>query len=206
MINAAKDRKVRWAVCFLIVLAVIASVVMSASASRRDVPKLVYSAFDSTTGTAVVLLTNASSRSWSFPLHIVQGLPRPSYWIVPERGPPGWFPEYEEGIRGAEWTYTRDSSGRYYPAEPIRSGQRVTVAFSNVVLRPQQFLSFSVPVRDIRGLSKVGVKYHRPPPSSRLGRTAVEMRDRVRALLHLKPATHFEEWCETSIPTPPNAR
>lgn len=196
----------RWAVYILIVLAVIAGVVISTCVDGRHVPKLVYSAFDSTTGTAVVLLTNASKRTWSFPLHVVQGSPRPQYWIVPERGRPMWCPEFEEGIRSAGWTYSRGASGTYSFAEPIRSGQRVTVAFSNVVLRPHQFLSFSVPVRDIQGLSKVGVKYHRPPPSSRLGRTMVEIGDRARALLHLKPATGFEEWCETSLPSPPNAR
>ena len=114
---------------------------MFASQQRR--PSLYCAAFNAKTGNAVVVLTNATSHDWAFPLDVVQGRPRPSYWIAPERGIPGWFGEFEEGIAGVGWIYSRDSSGRYVRSDLTGHIHRVTGLFTNVVLHPREFLSFS---------------------------------------------------------------
>jgi hypothetical protein len=192
-----------YVVCLLVIVCVVA-LVRLAVISPQGGPKFVFTAFDPKTGMAVVVLTNTTSRSWSFRLNVVQGSLKPAYWIAPEKGIPGWGLEYEEGIWMSGCIYSRDSSGRYTRSDLAGSGPHLTAGISNVVLQPQQFLTFSIPVRDIRGLSKVGAKYHPPPPSSRLGRAASNMYENLRLRLHLKPAPPFEGWCETLLPAPTN--
>ncbi|HVR37254.1 MAG TPA: hypothetical protein VMS21_15535, partial [Methylomirabilota bacterium] len=164
-------------------------------------PTLLCSAYDPKSRTAIVELTNATSRSWLFRLHLVQGSPRPSYFITDQKkGMPGWGIEVEDGILHANYLYRRDSSGRF--GAPERSGRapRLTTTITNVLLEPQQALTFSVPIGDIPGLSKVGVEYLRPPASSRRGRVTANVLQWVRRLLHLQPPTPFKGWCETELP------
>src|SRR5438876_3409671 len=203
MIKPSKLRTVRRAAGVLLVVCAAALMVNSSFNMRRG-PTLFWAAFDAKSRTAIVELTNATTRSWLFQLNVVQGLPKPSYSIAPEKkGMPCWGGEFEEGIHCSGYLYRRDSSGRFLAPEVPGPSPHLAGTLTNVVLHPQQALTFSVPIGDIRGLSKVGVTYHRPAASSRLGRTAADMLAmlaRARRILHLQPATPFQGWCETALP------
>ena len=182
-----------------------AAVMTYFSFTTRRGPTLSCSAFDPQSRTAIVELTNATHQSWLFQLHVAQGLPRPSYFIASEKkGLPGWGSEFEEGIYCSGYLYRRDLSGRYLAPEVPGPSPHLTGTLTNVVLHPKQVLTFSVPIGEIHGLSKVGVTYHRPPASSRLGRAAADVLARLRRILHLQPATPYQAWCETALPRPPN--
>src|SRR5437899_1398477 len=95
-----------------------AALMLWTSFSTRCRRTLFCSAFDPKSRTAIVELTNATSRSWLFQLHSVQGLPKPSYFITPQKkGIPGWGAEFEEGIYCSGYLYRRDSSGRFLTPE-----------------------------------------------------------------------------------------
>jgi len=205
MINPSKLRTVRWAAGVSLVLCAAALTMYSSFSTRRG-PTLFCAAFDPKSRTAIVELTNATTRSWLLHLNVVQGLPKPSYFITPEKkGLPGWGTEFEEGIYCSGYLYRRDSSGRYLQPEVPGPSPHLTGTLTNVVLHPQQVLTFSVPIGDIHGLSKIGVFYHRAAGSSRFGRTTADVLARVRRILHLQPATPFQGWCETTLPGAPNA-
>lgn len=201
MIKPSKHRIAGWGVGSSLVVGIAAFVIWTSLSTRRG-PILFCSAFDPTSGMAIVELTNTTTRSWLFQLHSVQGIPRPAYFITPEKkGLPGWGIEVEEGIYCSGYLYRRDDSGGYLPPEVPGPSPKLSVAFTNIVLYPQQVLTFSVPIRGVHGLSKMGVTYHRPPTSSRLGRTAADALARLRHILGLRPARPFQGWCETPLPS-----
>lgn len=204
MSKPSKTRIVWWVAGVLLVVFG-AAVMPFLSLSTRRGPTLSCSAFDAQSRTAVVELTNSTKQSWLFQLHVAHGLPTPSYFITPEKkGLPGWGSEFEEGIYCSGYLYRRDLSGRYLAPEVPGPSPRLTGALTNVVLHPKQVLTFSVPIGEIHGLSKVGVTYHRPPASSRLGRATADVLARLRRILHLQPAISYQGWCETALPRPPN--
>ena len=185
--NVPLKRRMAWLGIALAVVTFTIAAVVLATVAPKDNPEIAFVSYETGTGAAIVVLTNSSSRTWVFPLTSAEAQIQPSYWIVREKGLPGWcFPFDEKRILG-----------RQPPATPV--------TLTNVTLHPHQALTFSVPMREIHGLSKVGVKYLRPPPSSRLGLATADLRERVRRLLRLQSITPFEGWCETSLPTPVGA-
>lgn len=171
----------------------------------RPGPTMFCSAMDPTTGMATVELTNATARDWSFRLYVAQGQPTPCYFITPEKeGLPGWGVALEEGIYCSGFLYRRDSSGRYIAPEVVGSWPSLTAKLTNIVLRPQQALSFHVPVGEIHGLSKVGATYQLPLASTRSGRAKARVLPWLRRILHITPGTPYQGWCETKLPTPPD--
>jgi len=192
--------------CAAILLPIcVATLVIWGSNSRQSGPALLFTTFDPNTGIATVELTNGTARGWSFELHTVEGVPKPSYFITYEKkGLPGWGVEFNEGIYCSGFLHRRDVSGRYLPPERPGRSPKLSTGLTNFVLRPQEALTFSVPVGDILGLSKVGVIYRHPPPSTRLGRAATDAVAQLRHVLNLQPATPFEGWCETPLPISTN--
>jgi hypothetical protein len=202
MIKPPNLKLARWVACALVAVCVAAFVVSTATGPERA-PRLVCAAFDPKTRITIVVLTNATNRDWSFPVNVVRGLPKPSYWVAPEKSIPGWCWEFEEGILGAGWIYSRDPSGRYVRSQVLGPPHQMTVARSNIVLHPKEFLRFSVPLGDIPGLTKVGVFYEQPhalPLVSPMSPRAPDIGEQIRRWLHLKPAAAFRGWCETSLP------
>src|SRR2546425_1112428 len=185
--NVCPKRRAAWLGSALaVVIFAVAAVVLS-TIPPHDHPEISYVSYETNSGAAIVVLTNSSSRSWVFPLTSAQARIQPSYWIVREKGLPGWYFPFDE------------------KRVPRRQSPNTPVTLTKVTLHPHQTLTFSVPIREIHGLSKVGVKYQRPPLSSRLGLARADLRERVRRVLRLQPAAPFEGWCETSLPTPVGA-
>src|SRR2546425_277920 len=113
MIKRSKLRTAGWVACILVVVCAAALVILASVSPQRG-PTLVYSTLDPKTGMALVVLTNATTLSWSFSPNVVQGSPTPSYWITPEKkGLPGWGSAFEEGIYCSGYLYRHDSSGRH---------------------------------------------------------------------------------------------
>ena len=70
---------------------------------------------------------------------------------------------------------------------------------TNVVLRPNQTLKFpAIPAGQIEGLSRVGVHYRIPPPSTRFERAKAAAIQWLREALGIKPAP-VKGWCETTL-------
>jgi hypothetical protein len=182
-----------------------ASVMTFSFFTARRGPTLSCSGFDAQNRTTIVSLTNTTKQSWLFQLQVAHGRPKPAYFITPQKGLPCWGLEFEEGIYCGAYLYRRDSSGKYLaPERAGPSPHHVTSTLTNIVLQPQQALTFFVPVGEIHGLSKVGVSYQRPPASSGLARATAGVLARLRAILHLKPVTRYQGWCETALPRLPN--
>jgi hypothetical protein len=206
MIKRLKLWTAAWGMAFLFAVCV-TIVILWPNASPFDGPTLFCSAFDSTKGMAVVQLTNATNREWMLRLHVVQGVPRPSYFITHvNQGLPGWGAEFEEGIYCSGFLYSRDSYGHYSPPEIIGQYPKLSIAFTNVILQPKQALEFTVPIGEIQGLSKVGVKYQRPPASSQLARNLADALGQVRRAMGFQPAAPLQGWCETRVLLPPDER
>jgi hypothetical protein len=186
--NVCANRRVKWFGTALAVVIVAAAVVRLFTIPAHDRPEMYYVSYETNSGTAIVVLTNATSRTWLLPLTSAESQIQPSYWIVREKGLPGWyFPFDEERV-------------------PRRQSPNTPVTLTNVTLHPHRALTFFVPIREIHGLSKVGVKYqleNQQPPSSRLGRATADVLARLRRILHFQRATPDQGWCETALPIPP---
>jgi len=206
MIKLSKLRTAIWGAAVSLGI-FIAALMIWPTFSTQSGPTLFCSAIDPESRTATVELTNTTTHTWLLRLHVVQGSPKPSYFITPEKkGLPGWGVEFEEGIYCSGYLYRRDSSGRYLQPEVRGPSPQLTGTLTNVVLHPQQALTFSVPIGEVHGLTKVGVTYQRPPAASRLGRTAADLLARVRRILHLQAAAPFQGWCETPLQKPSHER
>lgn len=206
MITWPKLSLIKLAACIFILVCIVALVIIL-SGTPPPQPKLICSTFNPKTGRIAVVLTNATTAIWSCGMHLVRGSPTLGYYInypIPKKKIlSGWGSEFEEGIYCSSLLYRYDASGKYLPPEQVKSPFPVTVGYSNVVLRPQQSLTFYVPVGHIRGLSKVGVGCRRLP-SSGIERMHANVNLIVRRMFHLPPPEAYESWIVMALPGEPS--